>query len=845
MKFYFCEKCGQRLTEKDVEAGQARDKKLRGVFCSDCSQGVLTLETVPMNEAEAREVLAREGGGSPTPPLTKSLARAPSSERMPAAARRAQPRGRAEEARHPALFIGGIVAGLGLMVLLVLLLRGGSSQPAPSQTAGAAVPKSPPAPLKDPIQHTRAGSPAVVLPVVPVESNPTAKVEPQSIEDDPNPAETVSAPRVVSESQEAAQPEDTEDEPPAALEPARPEPAAPSTAEMAPVDLERGLVAWFPMDELQDGKIPNRAPGGKDAEPFGAPLVLTPGRVGQAYHFSGQPGGFRLDDMPEFQGNQGLTVSCWLQVRTTNVSSPLFSIRSAQDTGNLVAGLRTRTNGRLTGGYSKTPGDKKWGRVWVARAVPDAAWHHCVYVYDPPRSLALYIDGKTEARSAWSEAHCKNKRCKMFVGWDLEPYREHEAKPLDGALDDLRVYARTLSEAEIQSLYAAGGNVAATQQPAEPTPQAAPPPAQPVQEAQAEYRTALKQAFLAGDTDQARLLVDGAKADPQVLTLDRRAVTWVLEALNTASVDWERIKTQDSLELKLKTGAPAKVGRKEPYQVLRVNADTVFIGAKGLEVPIALDNLLPVSRFEVAKLNLPRTDATVLRRAFYVTLIESKRNTLQAAFDAVAKAGGSDQELKWLRDWASEDAEEEPAAPQPQPAAPAPPATAPVGVVEVRPVADGFVSADAAHAAFGSDREMDIRWDTANDNDRHAYLGFDLAIKPAQVRKAVLRLQKVRGIHHRIELSVERVQARWREKDLTWTNKPSVMPKTDIAFKPKKDESTDVEVTEMLRAALAEGTWFGMRITSLTNMGGGPGLAIFSTKEADDKSPLLILTLDP
>ncbi|MBE7462726.1 MAG: DNRLRE domain-containing protein [Planctomycetes bacterium] len=845
MKFYFCEKCGQRLTEKDVEAGQARDKKLRGVFCSDCSQGVLTLETVPMNEAEAREVLAREGGGSPTPPLAKSVARAPSSERMPAAARRAQPRGRAEGARHPALFIGGIVAGLGLMVLLVLLLRGGGSRPAPSQTAGAAEPKSPLAPLKDPVQHTRAGIPAVAPPDAPVESNPIAKVEPPPSEDLSIPAEAVSAPSAVSPPQEAALPEDSEDEPPAVPEPARPAPATPNTAPVAPEDLERGLVAWFPMDDLQDGKIPNRVPGGRNGEPFGAPLVLTPGRVGQACRFSGQPSGFRLDDMPEFPGNQGLTVSCWLQLRTLDVSSPVCAIRSAQDTGNLVAGLRTRSNGRLTGGYSKTSGDKKWGRVWVARGIPDAAWHHCAYVYDPPHALVLYVDGKAVGRSAWSEAHCKNRRCKMFVGWDLEPYREHDAKPLDGAMDDLRVYARALNEAEIQSLYAAGGNVAATSQPAEPSPQAAPPPAEPAQEAQAEYRTALKQAFLAGDSDQARLLVNGAKADPQVLALDRQAVTWVLEALDTASVDWERIKTQDSLELKLKTGAPAKVGRKEPYQVLRVNADTVFIGAKGLEVPIALDNLLPVSRFELAKLNLPRTEATVLRRAFYVTLIESKRNALQSAYDAVAKAGGSDAELTWLRAWATESAEEEHAAPQPQPSVPAPPASAPVGVVEVRPVTDGFVKADAEQIVFGNEQEMEVKWDTSKNTDRHAYIGFELAVKPEKVRKAVLRLYKVRGFHHRLEFKVERVQARWREKDLNWINKPSALPSPAVAFKPEKDESIEVEVTALLKAALAEGSWFGLRITSVTDMGGGPGLAEFCTKEANDKSPLLILTPEP
>lgn len=63
MKFYFCETCGKRITEKDVEAGQARNKKLKGVYCAQCSVGVMTMEMLPVTEDEARKIL----GKSPTP----------------------------------------------------------------------------------------------------------------------------------------------------------------------------------------------------------------------------------------------------------------------------------------------------------------------------------------------------------------------------------------------------------------------------------------------------------------------------------------------------------------------------------------------------------------------------------------------------------------------------------------------------------------------------------------------------------------------------------------------------------------------------------------------------------
>src|SRR5689334_16011737 len=39
MKFYFCETCGKRLTDVEIH-----DKQLKGVFCSACAQGVMTVQ---------------------------------------------------------------------------------------------------------------------------------------------------------------------------------------------------------------------------------------------------------------------------------------------------------------------------------------------------------------------------------------------------------------------------------------------------------------------------------------------------------------------------------------------------------------------------------------------------------------------------------------------------------------------------------------------------------------------------------------------------------------------------------------------------------------------------------
>jgi DNA-directed RNA polymerase subunit RPC12/RpoP len=59
MNFYFCETCGKRLTDADLEQGAARNKKLKGVYCQSCAVGVMTMESMPLTDEEARRIAAQ------------------------------------------------------------------------------------------------------------------------------------------------------------------------------------------------------------------------------------------------------------------------------------------------------------------------------------------------------------------------------------------------------------------------------------------------------------------------------------------------------------------------------------------------------------------------------------------------------------------------------------------------------------------------------------------------------------------------------------------------------------------------------------------------------------------
>ena len=60
MKFFFCETCGKRITEEDLQQGIAHDKQLKGVYCLQCAVGVKTgvISAITHDHLE-REKIAR------------------------------------------------------------------------------------------------------------------------------------------------------------------------------------------------------------------------------------------------------------------------------------------------------------------------------------------------------------------------------------------------------------------------------------------------------------------------------------------------------------------------------------------------------------------------------------------------------------------------------------------------------------------------------------------------------------------------------------------------------------------------------------------------------------------
>ena len=80
-RFYFCETCGKRITDKQLEEGLGRDKKLKGFYCEDCAQGVGTIEFAALQDPQ---IEARPPRASPAPFKPPVPAPAPAPARAPA-----------------------------------------------------------------------------------------------------------------------------------------------------------------------------------------------------------------------------------------------------------------------------------------------------------------------------------------------------------------------------------------------------------------------------------------------------------------------------------------------------------------------------------------------------------------------------------------------------------------------------------------------------------------------------------------------------------------------------------------------------------------------------------------
>jgi formylglycine-generating enzyme required for sulfatase activity len=120
MKFYFCETCGKRITDRQILEGLGRDKKLKGIYCKDCAVGVMTVEFAAIKEPQKLPAAAPTAPAAPARKAS-AIGIAPVERTRPGRPDTRIQLHETKAGKSPDRKIVALVAGIGAVVVLGLI----------------------------------------------------------------------------------------------------------------------------------------------------------------------------------------------------------------------------------------------------------------------------------------------------------------------------------------------------------------------------------------------------------------------------------------------------------------------------------------------------------------------------------------------------------------------------------------------------------------------------------------------------------------------------------------------------------------------------------------------------
>ena len=198
------------------------------------------------------------------------------------------------------------------------------------------------------------------------------------------------------------------------------------------------LASWWKFDE-GTGTIAYDSAGDNDGQLVNGPIWTT-GKINGGLGFDGVNDYVDCGSGPSNYDN--ITVSTWMKTSTQG------ALVSNRDSGGSYGTWFT-----LFSNLIEIGDNSQGGYRWLTFNTPtlDGSWHHVVYTKDGTNH-AIYVDGALD-RSFTSNADISQVR-PMFIG--LRWNRSNSPFWFNGTIDDVRIYDRALSAAEVWQLYQSG-----------------------------------------------------------------------------------------------------------------------------------------------------------------------------------------------------------------------------------------------------------------------------------------------------------------------------------------------------------------------------------------------------
>lgn len=213
--------------------------------------------------------------------------------------------------------------------------------------------------------------------------------------------------------------------------------------------IDAGLIAHYPFN----GNATDESGNGHDGTVNGATLSADRfGHANSAYAFDGTGSFIEVADSESLRlANTDYTISLWFEetTRSTSHNHTLMAKRSSGSQNGwlytLAGDLAPNANGtikyHLSGGYDPF--------IASTATAPLGQWTHAVIIYDhSAQTIRCYINGLLDSEHADMPSPNPSAAVNLIIGRDSASsnYGFH------GSIDDIRIYNRALSDAEVQNL---------------------------------------------------------------------------------------------------------------------------------------------------------------------------------------------------------------------------------------------------------------------------------------------------------------------------------------------------------------------------------------------------------
>jgi hypothetical protein len=227
------------------------------------------------------------------------------------------------------------------------------------------------------------------------------------------------------------------------------------------VGLAAGLAGYWTCDtaDISGNTMLDRSGNGLNGTLMNT--TSAPGRISQALCFSGANSNVTIPDNAGLRLSHDLTIAAWIQT-TNNTQKQDFISKydfSGSETGYMLQMLPNGTVNLRLGGNNVASASRDASDSTV---INDGQFHHVAVVIPIGGHVQFYIDGVLTTTTTQVPAASGNSS-PLYLGTFPNAFN---GLPFVGCLDEVRVYSRSLSAAEIASLATVAGPLISSVSPA-------------------------------------------------------------------------------------------------------------------------------------------------------------------------------------------------------------------------------------------------------------------------------------------------------------------------------------------------------------------------------------------